>query len=122
MGLWVEQVHVSAAALAEAVDAAENLGRHSRQRDTVRYREMVWPVCGGHRVVGSQMRAHARRDGFLAGGQVHFTGYQPGADIESGFLVRMIFAENGFLEGTDQHHHPVQISSYERFHVTSSSR
>jgi hypothetical protein len=118
----VEQVHVPAAALAEPVHPAEDLGRHPLQIDSVGDGEVVRTVGGGDGVVDGQVRAHPRRDGFLSGGQVHFAGDGTGPDVEHGFLVGVVLPQDRFLEGADEHHGAVKLQPRRCVHAPSRVR
>jgi hypothetical protein len=116
----VEQVHVPAPASPEPALAPEDLGSHLVQIHTVRDGHVMRPVGRGDRVGGAQVRAHASGYRFLPGRQVHLAGHQPGADVERGFLVRVVLAENRLLEGTAENHHPVQVKTGLVVHCASS--
>ena len=104
----VEQVHVTAAAVAQAGLATEDLRSHPVQVHAVRDREVVRPVGRGDRVVRAQVGAHARRHRLLAGGKVHLPRYESLADVEAGPLVGVVLAQDRLLEGSREDHGPVQ--------------
>jgi hypothetical protein len=118
----VEQVHVPAPAVAQAALAPEDLGGHLVQVHAVRDGDVMRPVGRGDRVAGAQVRAHASGYRFLPGRQVHLAGHQPGPDVERGFLVRVVLAEDRLLEGAAEHHHAVQVKTGFVVHCASSVR
>ncbi len=111
MGLRVEQVHVPAAAAAQTVHPAEDLGGHRPQVHPVGDGQVVRPVRRGEGVIGGQVRADACGDRLLARRQVHFSRDQPLPDVETGTLVRVVFPEDRLLVGAAQNHGLVQAET-----------
>ncbi len=69
---------------------------------------VVGAVGRGQCVVDREMRAHAGRDGFLAGGQVHLARHEALADVEPRSFVGVVLAKDGFLVGPTQDHRRVE--------------
>ena len=103
--IGVKEVHVPAAAPPQPGLPSEDLRGHLAHVHPVRDGQVVRAVRGGHGIAPGQVCTDPRGDRFLACGQVHFAGDQPGADVEARGLVGVVFAQDPFLKGADQHHH-----------------
>ncbi len=66
----IVEVHVSALSLRQPRSAAEDLGGHPSQVDTLRDRDVVRSVWRGHDVVRAEMLADAHGGGLVAGREV----------------------------------------------------
>ncbi len=77
----VGDVHRSALALADPRGAREQLGDHPAHRRSLGQRVAVAAVGRGDRVVGAQVGAGSRRDGFLTDRKVGETGDVTGEEV-----------------------------------------
>src|SRR5699024_10497249 len=93
---------------------------HGDDIDTDRQGEVMWSVSGCDRIRVNRVGTHPSGYRFLPSGQVHFTWDESCTDIEDGLLVSVVFAQDRFLVGADQHHLTEQLTRSSRFHVSSS--
>src|ERR1035437_7399389 len=105
----VEEVHVPAAAVAEPGLTTEDLRGHRAQPDAVGDGQVVWPVGGGDRIFGSQVRTDPGGDWLLACRQMHFYGDEARADVEGWLLVGVVRGSDRLLVGPDQDHGAQEI-------------
>jgi hypothetical protein len=80
----VEQVHVPALARTETGPAAEYLGGHPLQVDTLRDGDVVRAVRCRHRVVVAQVLTDARARGLVTRREVEFARDRPGEMSNAG--------------------------------------
>ena len=106
----IRDVHRAALAFVGAASAPEQLAHHRRGVGALGERVAVAAVRRGEIVAAREVRAHARRDRFLARGQMQRPAHQrgrAGSGAEHGDAAAAgLFS--GILEGADARHGAVQ--------------